>query len=375
MEWSIRSLLNPVITRCLIYGVNPIDMEYVLKQVEKKPLVNSRALEMTWREEWEKKARRFSDFGKEAKKEGNLKSAYEYFTMAARCYYACYLINSEQIAIKREVYKKLESYYLEALKCSKEEFEKVVIKVSEKKGMPAYLHFPDAKEYKAPYPCVTIFAGMGSCKEELETMARPLVERGIAVLTLDMPGTGAALFDYDFKLNGPNLEAAFERIENMLTKHEKIDETRLGTYGLCMGGGYAYRFGAKYKSVKAVANLFPLFITMLEDKAIPRWMKDGVWASYQVQDDETGSFMDGMNVLTQGTLEADYFICHSSYDNWMPLDKTKVIIDKTEGKTEVIKIDEEPAYATKESVMHAMPVGEQMHWIKLKIADWFKREL
>lgn len=350
-------------------------MEYVLQKVEKKPLVNSKVLEMTWREEWGKKAQRFSAFGKEAKEKGNYISAKEYYMLAARCYYACYLINSDQIAGKREIYKKLEGYYLQALQCSERRFEQVVIKLEEKKGMPGYLHLPDQKKFQAPYACVTIFAGMGSSKEELETMARPLVERGVAVLCLDQPGTGAALFDYDLKLSGENIELGFDKTMEFLLSHPLIDENRLGSYGLCMGGGYAYRFAAKYPSVRCVANLFPLFVTMLEEDAVPRWMKQGLWAKYQLANGPENEFYEGMEVLTEGAVKSDYLVVHSRFDNWMPLEKTKEILTKTEGKKETIVIDEEPVFATKESIMHAMPVGEQMHWIRIKVADWMVTHL
>ena len=59
MQWSIRNLLNPVIARCLIYGVNPFDLEFVLRKMEEKPLLNARMLDDTWMSEWEKKAQHF----------------------------------------------------------------------------------------------------------------------------------------------------------------------------------------------------------------------------------------------------------------------------------------------------------------------------
>ena len=44
--------------------------------------------------------------------------------------------------------------------------------------------------------------------------------------------------------------------------------------------------------------------------------------------------------------------------------------DKAKGQKQEIIVEDEPVFATKESVMHAMPVGEQMHWIKRKAADF-----
>ena len=34
MKWAIRDLLNPVVTRSMLYGSDPFDIEYILKQVD-----------------------------------------------------------------------------------------------------------------------------------------------------------------------------------------------------------------------------------------------------------------------------------------------------------------------------------------------------
>ena len=34
MKWRIRDLLNPVVTRCMLYGTDPFDIEYVLQKID-----------------------------------------------------------------------------------------------------------------------------------------------------------------------------------------------------------------------------------------------------------------------------------------------------------------------------------------------------
>ena len=34
MKWAIRDLLNPVVTRSMIFGANPFDIEYILKKID-----------------------------------------------------------------------------------------------------------------------------------------------------------------------------------------------------------------------------------------------------------------------------------------------------------------------------------------------------
>lgn len=375
MEWSIRRLLDPVTTRSINYGVSPFDVEYVLQQMEKKPVSNGRALEQTWNEEWTKKANRYSTYGRAAKEQGNLQSASEFYRMTAGCYLACYLINSRQIAGKREVYKKLERYYQAALGCSTVRYEKVTIPMMEKKVMPGYLYFPQEGKAQAPYPCVTIMAGIGSSKEELETLAEPLLARGVAVLVLDQPGTGSALFDYDLKLSAKALEEGFVHTMEFLQSHPAIDENWLGAYGVGMGGGYAYRMAAKYSEIKSCASLFPVVITALEQERIPRWMRDGVWAQYQREEKEEETFLEEMKVLEEGTVSGSCLIVRSNYDNWMSSIQMQQMLDKVSGRKEEIVISEALVCGCEESILHTIPGSEQMNWIKIKVADWLVTRL
>ena len=168
MQWSIRSLLNPVITRCLIYGISPFDLEAVLRKVEEKPLVNSRMLESTWITEWEKKADRFKSFAEEARQKENVISVSEYYALAARCYYACYLLNSDLIENKKKVYENFEHCYEEAVMNSERNVQKLEIPFNDNAYLPGYLHLPKDNSVNQSYGCVVIFTGMGSSKEEVE---------------------------------------------------------------------------------------------------------------------------------------------------------------------------------------------------------------
>lgn len=142
-----------------------------------------------------------------------------------------------------------------------------------------------------------------------------------------------------------------------------------------MGGGYAYRFAAEYEEVKCCVNLFPLYVDQVADNAVPKWMKSGTWATYQFGTDDSEQFQKGMSCLTEGAVKCDYLLVHSKYDNWMDFDKTKSIFNKSQGRKEEIVIEQELAFQNEEKIMHAMPVGEQMHWVKIYAADWMAEKL
>lgn len=376
MQWSVRILLNPVIVRLLIYGVNPIDLEYVLTKVEKLPLVNGKVLEKTWLDEWNKKSSYYFELAKEAESKKNIVTAREMYALASKCDYASYLISSDDIESKRTVYKQLETSYRKQTEYFDNEVEYTEIPFRDAKVIPAYIHYPDKNKFKAPYPVAIIFAGMGSCKEELNTLTLPLVERGVAVVSCDQPGTGAALFDYDIKLKANEIELAFEKTMDAVSANNKLNENKVCSYGLCMGGGYAYRFCVKDERVKCCVNLFPLFIGKISPDKLPRWMKSGKWALFQTGEiEKEEDYYAEMSVLEEGSFNCDYLLVHGMYDNWMAPEACEHMFDKASGLKEKIVAEQPPVFSTGEAITHTMPVGEQLHWLKHTVSDWIAEHL
>ena len=373
MKWPIRDLLNPVSTRVLLYGTDPFDTEYVLQRVDQITTLSGKQIKIVWFSEWERKAERYIKYAQMAEEKNNRVSAEKYNMLAAQCYYACYMINTDDIEKKHEVYKNLEYFYKKSVSFRKTRVEYVEIDTTDGK-LPGYIHYPDDGMSKEKYPCVVTYSGVGSCKEELDMLAIPLVERGLAVLTVDMPGTGSALFDYDRKCIGDHIEEAIDSIASYLENRENIDSKRIANYGLCMGGGYAFRASSKRKETQCCVSLFPLFINIADTNSIPVWMKHGKWAKYQYSEG-TEMFYKKMQVLEEGTVDCDFFLVHSADDNWMNTEASLSLLDKANGYKEQLKIDEKLAFASEETIMHAMPVGEQFHWVKHLASDFIAERL
>jgi len=375
MKWPIRNLLNPVSTRSLLYGIDPFDMEYVLQKIDQIKVLSGKQIKIVWFSEWDRKAERYIDLAKKAEDRNNRISAEKYYMLAAQCYYAEYMINTDDIDKKREVYKQLENYYRKAVSFRKTKVEFVEVDTENGK-LPGYIHYPDDGS-KGNYACAVTYSGIGSCKEELDMLALPLIERGVAVLTLDCPGTGSALFDYGRKVDGNHLETAFDSIMEFLKKREDIDSSRIANYGLCMGGGYAFHATSMHPEVKCCVSLFPLFISMASLDSIPVWMKQGKWTAFQYCEESasTEAFLKNISVLEEGNITSDFLMVHSADDNWMATEASENIFAKAEGYKEQLAIDEKPAYVSEETIMHAMPVGEQFHWVKHIASDFIAERL
>lgn len=376
MKWPVRNLLNPVSTRTLLFGTNPFDTEYVLQKIDSINTMSGKMIKEVWFREWEQKAVKYIDFAEKSKTKGNIISAEKYYMLAAQCYYASYMINTDDIDQKKAVYKKLASNYRRSVSLRKNKVEYIEIETENGK-LPGYIHFPDDGKSTDKYPCVVTYSGIGSCKEELDMLALPLTERGLAVLTVDMPGTGDALFDYNKKCIGDQIDCAIDSIYAYLSSRDDIDFSRTANFGLCMGGGYAFRASAKMKNTKCCVSLFPLFINICEADSVPVWMKRGKWAAYQHGYDECdpNDFIDRMKVLNEGTVDCDFFLIHSADDNWMTTDASLSLLEKANGYKESLEVTDKPAYVSEETIMHAMPVGEQFHWVKHIAADFIAERL
>lgn len=369
MKWAIRDLLNPVVTRSMLYGSDPFDIEFILKQVDAIDSMSGKKIQEVWLGEWGRKIAHYTELRDKAEATGSRISARAYAKMITECHYACFMINIQDLEHKTMIYNGLVESYKHYISLCDNKIEYIEIDTEFGK-LPAYIHYPDDVS-KESYPVAITYSGIGSCKEELEMLADPLNQRGIAVITPDMPGAGAAIIYNNVKCGGPQLEAAFEAIYKFIDSRSELDSSRIANFGLCMGGGYAFRATAKNPNTKCCVSLFPLFMNYADQGSIPVWMKKGKWSSYQTAD----NYMEGMKLIEEGTISSDFLMVHSDDDNWMSPEASAKLYAKATGYKEKLQVVEKPAYVSEESIMHAMPVGEQYHWVKHLAADFIAARL
>lgn len=369
MKWAIRDLLNPVVTRSMLYGSDPFDIEFILKKVDAIDSMSGRKIQEVWLGEWGNKISHYTELRDKAEAKGNRISARAYAKMISECHYACFMINIQDLEHKTMIYNGLVESYKHYITLCDNKIEYVEIDTEFGK-LPAYIHYPDDGS-KESYPVAITYSGLGSCKEELEMLAAPLNQRGVAVITPDMPGAGASIIYNNIKCGGPQLEAAFDAIYKFIDSRSELDSDRIANFGLCMGGGYAFRATVKNPNVKSCVSLFPLFMNYADQGSIPVWMKKGKWSSYQTDD----NYMEGMKLIEEGTISSDFLMVHSDDDNWMSPEASAKLYEKATGYKEKIQVVEKPAYVSEETIMHAMPVGEQYHWVKHIAADFIAERL
>jgi len=131
---------------------------------------------------------------------------------------------------KQRAYEKALEAYLAAAKKFDPPLE--VMRVPyEGTEVVGYLRMPKGTR---PAPLVIAVAGLDSRKEEMAERFAPLVERGIAVLALDSPGTGQSGMKA-----APGVEKSLSRVLDAALARPGIDTKRVALYGGSFGGYWA----------------------------------------------------------------------------------------------------------------------------------------
>ena len=105
---------------------------------------------------------------------------------------------------------------------------------------------------RGPYPVMIMIPGLDSTKEELRSTEDLFLERGIATLSVDGPGQGEA--EYDQAIRG-DWEVPGGAIIDYLITEPSLDPSRIGVWGVSLGGYYAPRAAAYEKRICACISL------------------------------------------------------------------------------------------------------------------------
>lgn len=101
-------------------------------------------------------------------------------------------------------------------------------------------------------PIVVMAVGLDSTKEEGDAYEAPFLARGMATLMFDGPGQGEG--QYDFAIRG-DYEVPVKAVIDYAETRDDLDATRIGMWGVSLGGYYAPRATAHDKRIKACIAL------------------------------------------------------------------------------------------------------------------------
>ena len=103
-----------------------------------------------------------------------------------------------------------------------------------------------------PHPVVILIPGLDSTKEEFGEVERAFLDRGLATASLDGPGQGEAEGEWPIR---PDWAPVGEAVLAHLATRPDLDVSRVGVWGVSLGGYYAARLAAADLGLRAVVAL------------------------------------------------------------------------------------------------------------------------
>ena len=120
--------------------------------------------------------------------------------------------------------------------------------------LPGYLVRPPG--LVGPMPIVLVLNGLTTTKEELLFWVEPLLWQGLAVLTLDWPGTGEAAARAAVTADCDDLASG---VFDLVAADPTLDPRRVAVLGISLGGALAVRIAAADRRFAAVVAVTPPF--------------------------------------------------------------------------------------------------------------------
>ena len=201
-----------------------------------------------WCAAWSARAAVHEALGREALAGGYTLSGAAHLTRAGVCYHFAKFVFVQDYDQMRAAHRKAVECRRAALPYLDPPGERVEIPYE---GTRLYGILRKPRGVARP-PVVVMCMGLDSAKEEMDAYESIFLERGMATLAFDGPGQGEA--EYELPIRG-DYEAVVKSVVDWVEREEGIDGTRVGLWGVSLGGYYAPRAAAFEKRVKACIAL------------------------------------------------------------------------------------------------------------------------
>jgi 2,6-dihydroxypseudooxynicotine hydrolase len=209
-------------------GVTVSDFQRVTARVERWA---------DWCAAWSDMGGEHEALGRRALDDGRFLSAGQHLSQAAVYYHFGKFVFVEDLHQMRAAHERAVACLTDALPHLSRPGRRVEI-LFEGATLVGILRCPAGE---GPFPVVVLLSGLDSAKEELRSTEETFLERGLATFSVDGPGQGEA--EYDLPIRG-DWSAPAEVVLATLEALPEVDETRVGVWGVSLGGYYAPRVAA-----------------------------------------------------------------------------------------------------------------------------------
>lgn len=311
-----------------------------------------------WCAEWGESGRRFEQLAANAEAAGNRVTAGQAWVRAALCWHFGKFVFMDDMEQQRAAHERTVECFAKGMWTLEPPAERVEIPYRDGVRLAGLLRRPPGA---ARPPVVIMAPGLDSVKEELQSSADVLLRRGLATLAVDGPGQGEA--EYELPIE-PAYERAVGAVVDWIHTRSHLDNSRIGFFGVSLGGYYAVRAAAHEGRLRAAVGLAgPHTFGDLWD-TLPELTRAAFRTRSRAGDD--GDARRRASELTLAGIErvrCPTLIVHGRLDRIIPFTEAERIVDEIEG---VILADYETGN-------HG--ITDQAFESRAMMADWLAREL
>jgi dipeptidyl aminopeptidase/acylaminoacyl peptidase len=205
---------------------------------------------IAWEREWLELAQATETKGKQALGAGHRQTAMQHFFHANQYYRMSDVFLTMVEESKRgERFRKAQENFRAAAGLHRPPVEVVAVRCGNEEYDGYFCHPVNPKPGK--WPAVLFLGGADAYAEEIYFGAKPMLERGWAVLLVDTPGRGSSIYLKRIKTR-PDYEVPGKACIDYLVSRPEVDPNRMALVGISMAGYYAPRVAAFDKRIKAV---------------------------------------------------------------------------------------------------------------------------
>lgn len=312
-----------------------------------------------WCRAWSERGALHEQLGREAMGRGHTLTASECLQRAAVYYhFAAFLFTRDQTQMKA-AHTKAIACREAALPYLRPPGERVTIPY-QGKALAGILRKPAGIEKP---PVVVMAVGLDSTKEEGDAYETPFLARGMATLIFDGPGQGEG--QYDFAIRG-DYEVPVKAVIDYVETRKDLDTSRIGMWGVSLGGYYAPRAAAFEKRIKACIALGGPFNWGANWDNLPALTREAFTArSHATSEAEARKNADTLSLEgIAHNITCPLFVVNGRLDRIVPAADAERLAREAKGKVTLMMIEDGNHIAT----------NRAYRW-RSQSADWMKEQL
>lgn len=312
-----------------------------------------------WCRSWSDRAAVHEALGREALAQGRNLSAGEHLQRAGVYYHFAKFLFVNDMAQHRDAHARAVECRTLALPHLSPPGERVEIPFE---GRTLYGILRKPRGAARP-PVMVMCCGLDSAKEETDAYEQPYLARGIATLAFDGPGQGEA--EYDFPIRG-NYETAVHAVIDAVMGRSDVDTSRIGLWGVSLGGYYAPRAAAYEKRIKACMALGGPYSFGEPWDTLPDITREAFRVrSHSRTPEEARRVADTLTLKDAASrIECPIYIMNGKLDRVVPWRDTERLAREVKGPVELLLIEDGNHIAN----------NRAYRW-RSHSADWMARQL